>query len=85
MSQTAWLQIRLDKLKLQYEKTEDALAMLNDVTISAYTFDDGQTTQRVTRESLPEWITKQENLLNQIMVLDNQLTGEGTQRAAGAW
>lgn len=85
MPQTTWLQTRLENLKAQYEQIETAIAALNDPTISAYTFDDGQTTQRVTRESLPDWITKQEHLLNLIMVLDNRLTGEGTTQARPVW
>lgn len=76
---------RIEKKKLLLDAIENAILALQDPTISAYTLDDGQTTQRVTRESLPELMLRAEALEAQIFVLMSRNSGSGTMIAQPAW
>ncbi len=62
-----------------------AILALADPTVKTYTFDSGQTTERVERHTLPELIASQAALENRLCTLRARQTGSGATLGVPAW
>ena len=81
----AWVQARIDALKLIIVAIEQALLALEDPLVTSYTIDTGQTIQTVRRQDTPALINKLGILGSQLAGLENLLTGRHVNHPVPAW
>lgn len=62
-----------------------AFLAIADSTISSYSLDDGQTTQRASRENIPALLEQRRLLMNELCMMQARLTGGNVSHSTPAW
>jgi len=79
----AFLQARIDRLKLAIPAYEDAIDALLNKGHTQYTLNTGQDVQTVTRLDLVRLEAALDSMLNRLATLETRLTGSGVKYLRG--
>ena len=80
-----YFQERITKIKLRIEVLEDAMLDLSSGAIESYSFDTGQSVQRVTKSDVEKIQNVIDGLLNQLVIYEARCSGNGVVRVVPGW
>ena len=81
----AYIDDRIERVKARILAYEDAIDAFLLHGVSQYTLTTGQTTQQVTRASLPSLEKMLQLCINDLAILDARKNGGGASYVRGAW